>query len=44
MEVPDSEVPKLVLGSKLAFLNWLWYISFLWCLKAVLLDLYYKLG
>ncbi|KAF2764543.1 hypothetical protein EJ03DRAFT_244863, partial [Teratosphaeria nubilosa] len=44
MEVPDSKVPDLILGSKLAFLNWIWYLCFLWCLKGVLLDLYYKIG
>jgi len=44
MEVPESKTADLTLGSKLAFFNWIWYISFLWCLKGVLLHLYYKLG
>lgn len=43
MQVPDSEVPKLILGSKLAFMNWIWYLCYIWCLKAVLLCLYNKL-
>lgn len=43
MQVPDSQVPKLVLGSKLAFTNWIWYLCYIWCLKGVLLCLYNKL-
>ncbi|KAK5128261.1 hypothetical protein LTR85_002928 [Meristemomyces frigidus] len=44
LEVPDSKIPDLVMGSKLAFLNWIWYMCFIWCLKGVLLNLYYKIG
>ncbi|KAJ6092686.1 hypothetical protein N7486_007975 [Penicillium sp. IBT 16267x] len=43
MEVPDSEVPRMILGSKLAFTNWIWYISYIWSLKGVLLCLFWKL-
>lgn len=43
MQVPDTQVPKLVLGSKLAFMNWIWYLCYVWCLKGVLLCLYNKL-
>jgi hypothetical protein len=43
LEVPDSKMPKMILGSKLAFMNWIWYISYLWSLKGVLLCLYWKL-
>ncbi|ODM15892.1 hypothetical protein SI65_08733 [Aspergillus cristatus] len=43
MQVPDSQVPKLELGSKLAFMNWIWYMCYIWCLKGVLLCLYNKL-
>ncbi|KAJ5609708.1 hypothetical protein N7528_010275 [Penicillium herquei] len=43
MEVPDSEMPDMILGSKLAFMNWIWYMSYLWCLKGVFLCLYWKL-
>lgn len=43
MQVPDSQVPQLVLGSKLAFMNWIWYLCYIWCLKGVLLCLYNKL-
>ncbi|CAG7942766.1 unnamed protein product [Penicillium salamii] len=41
--VPDSKVPDMILGSKLAFMNWIWYICYIWCLKGVLLCLYWKL-
>lgn len=43
MQVLDSQVPKLELGSKLAFMNWIWYMCYIWCLKGVLLCLYNKL-
>lgn len=43
MLVPDSQVPQLVTGSKLAFTNWIWYMCYIWCLKSVLLCLYWKL-
>ncbi|KAK2761342.1 hypothetical protein FQN54_001864 [Arachnomyces sp. PD_36] len=43
MEIPDNQVPDLVIGSKLAFTNWIWYMSYIWCLKGVLLCLYSKL-
>lgn len=43
MEVPDSKIALMTLGSKLAFTNWIWYISYLWSLKGVLLCLYWKL-
>ncbi|KAJ5735511.1 uncharacterized protein N7483_000636 [Penicillium malachiteum] len=43
MEVTDSEMPDMILGSKLAFMNWIWYMSYLWCLKGVFLCLYWKL-
>ncbi|KAF2142680.1 uncharacterized protein K452DRAFT_318259 [Aplosporella prunicola CBS 121167] len=43
LQVPDSEVARLTLGSKLAFINWIFYISFIWCLKVVLLSLYQKI-
>ncbi|KAJ5723930.1 hypothetical protein N7488_001965 [Penicillium malachiteum] len=43
MEVSDSEMPDMILGSKLAFMNWIWYMSYLWCLKGVFLCLYWKL-
>ncbi|CAG7921990.1 unnamed protein product [Penicillium olsonii] len=41
--VPDSKIDKMILGSKLAFMNWIWYICYIWCLKGVLLCLYWKL-
>lgn len=43
MLVPDAQVPHLELGSKLAFMNWIWYLCYIWCLKGVLLCLYNKL-
>lgn len=43
MQVPDSQVPRLELGSKLAFMNWIWYLCYIWSLKGVLLCLYNKL-
>lgn len=43
MLVPDNKVPAMILGSKLAFMNWIWYICYIWCLKGVLLCLYWKL-
>jgi hypothetical protein len=43
MLVPDSKIPHMILGSKLAFMNWIWYICYIWCLKGVLLCLYWKL-
>ncbi|KAF2214426.1 hypothetical protein CERZMDRAFT_95695 [Cercospora zeae-maydis SCOH1-5] len=44
MEVPDDKLPKMELGSKLAFTLWYWYITLLWSLKGVLLTVYFKLG
>ncbi|GAB1742842.1 hypothetical protein NU219Hw_g8549t1 [Hortaea werneckii] len=44
MQVPAEDVSRLTLGSKIAFMNWLWYISLLWSLKGVLLTLYTKIG
>ncbi|KAJ5958953.1 uncharacterized protein N7479_006103 [Penicillium vulpinum] len=43
MLVPDSKMSDMILGSKLAFMNWIWYICYIWCLKGVLLCLYWKL-
>ncbi|KAJ5105063.1 hypothetical protein NUU61_002410 [Penicillium alfredii] len=43
MLVPASKMPAMILGSKLAFMNWIWYMCYIWCLKGVLLCLYYKL-
>lgn len=43
MLVPENKVADMVLGSKLAFMNWIWYICYIWCLKGVLLCLYWKL-
>ncbi|KAK9850191.1 hypothetical protein MYU51_012565 [Penicillium brevicompactum] len=43
MLVPDNKIPAMILGSKLAFMNWIWYICYIWCLKGVLLCLYWKL-
>jgi hypothetical protein len=43
MLVPDSKIANMILGSKLAFMNWIWYICYIWCLKGVLLCLYWKL-
>ncbi|OQE39909.1 hypothetical protein PENCOP_c006G05064 [Penicillium coprophilum] len=43
MLVPDSKMADMILGSKLAFMNWIWYICYIWCLKGVLLCLYWKL-
>ncbi|KAI1831345.1 hypothetical protein DTO006G1_7252 [Penicillium roqueforti] len=43
MLVPDSKISDMILGSKLAFMNWIWYICYIWCLKGVLLCLYWKL-
>ncbi|KAJ5775877.1 uncharacterized protein N7511_000888 [Penicillium nucicola] len=41
--VPDSKIHNMILGSKLAFMNWIWYVCYIWCLKGVLLCLYWKL-
>lgn len=43
MLVPASAMPKMIIGSKLAFMNWVWYMCYIWCCKGVLLCLYYKL-
>ncbi|KAJ5176540.1 uncharacterized protein N7482_002417 [Penicillium canariense] len=43
MLVPDSKVPDMILGSKLAFSNWIWYMTYIWCQKGVLLCLFWKL-
>jgi hypothetical protein len=43
MLVPDNQIPDMVRGSKLAFMNWIWYICYIWSLKGVLLCLYWKL-
>jgi hypothetical protein len=43
MQVPDSQVAVLVLGSKLAYAAWVFYILLIWSLKSVLLCLYVRL-
>ncbi|KAL4966032.1 uncharacterized protein BDV14DRAFT_199481 [Aspergillus stella-maris] len=43
MQVPEAQIPDMILGSKLAFMNWIWYMCYIWCLKGVLLCLYWKL-
>ena len=43
MLVPESKIADMIIGSKLAFMNWIWYICYIWCLKGVLLCLYWKL-
>lgn len=43
MLVPTSKIPDMILGSKLAFMNWIWYMCYIWCCKGVLLCLYFKL-
>ncbi|KAH7118298.1 hypothetical protein EDB81DRAFT_952672 [Dactylonectria macrodidyma] len=43
LEVPDNEVPRLVKGSKHAFVAWVFYILLIWSLKGVLLFLYNRL-
>ncbi|CRG83327.1 putative protein Mb3657 [Talaromyces islandicus] len=43
MQVPDNQVPILVLGSKLAYAAWVFYILLIWSLKSVLLSLYIRL-
>ncbi|KAI1386445.1 uncharacterized protein F4822DRAFT_444836 [Hypoxylon trugodes] len=43
LAVPDSEVPRLILGSKLAYCAWIFYILGIWTLKGVLLCLYNRL-
>jgi len=43
MLVPESKIPNMILGSKLAFMNWIWYLCYMWCLKGVLLCVYWKL-
>ncbi|KAJ5144496.1 hypothetical protein N7476_005066 [Penicillium atrosanguineum] len=40
--VPESQIHDMILGSKLAFMNWIWYISYIWCLKGVMLCLYWE--
>lgn len=43
MLIPTSQMSNMILGSKLAFMNWIWYMCYIWCLKGVLLCLYWKL-
>ncbi|KAI0832183.1 hypothetical protein F5Y06DRAFT_281240 [Hypoxylon sp. FL0890] len=43
LEVPDGDVPRLTLGSKLAYAAWVFYILGIWTLKGVLLCLYNRL-
>ncbi|KAL3480503.1 hypothetical protein BJX99DRAFT_254493 [Aspergillus californicus] len=43
MLVPENKISDTILGSKLAFMNWIWYMCYIWCLKGVLLCLYWKL-
>ncbi|KAJ5577709.1 uncharacterized protein N7459_006673 [Penicillium hispanicum] len=31
--IPESSMASLTLGSRLAFMNWIWYMCFIWCLK-----------
>lgn len=42
--VPVEQEADLILGSKLAFMNWIWYISMIWSLKAMLLVLYSRIS
>ncbi|KAI0144498.1 hypothetical protein GGR57DRAFT_517974 [Xylariaceae sp. FL1272] len=41
--IPDSEVPRLVEGSKQAYAAWIFYILVIWAMKAVLLCICYRL-
>lgn len=41
--VPEAMKPNLILGSKLATFNWIWYISYIWALKGILLILYSRI-
>ncbi|OQE19994.1 hypothetical protein PENSTE_c014G00153 [Penicillium steckii] len=43
MLIPPNQISDMVLGSKLAFMNWIWYMCYIWCLKGVLICLYWKL-
>lgn len=43
MEVTDSELPRLIKGSKHAFASWVFYICCVWTLKGTLLLLYNRL-
>lgn len=44
LEVPVEMEADLILGSKIAFMNWIWYISMIWSLKAMLLILYSRIS
>ncbi|KAI1640577.1 hypothetical protein F4809DRAFT_589372 [Biscogniauxia mediterranea] len=41
--IPDSEVPRIIKGSKHAYVAWVFYILLIWTLKMVLLFLYNRL-
>lgn len=43
LKVLDSEVPKLVKGSKHAYVAWVFHILLIWSLRGVLLFLYNRL-
>ncbi|KAL2843725.1 hypothetical protein BJY01DRAFT_248501 [Aspergillus pseudoustus] len=36
MVVPEDKVSNMIFGSKLAFINWIWYMCYIWCLKAAI--------
>ena len=44
LEVPVEMEADMIFGSKLAFMNWIWYISYIWSLKAMLLFLYARIS
>lgn len=44
LQVPVADEADLIFGSKIAFMNWIWYISMIWSLKAMLLILYSRIS
>ena len=43
-EMASGDVSQSAFDSKVVFMDWLWYITFIWCLKGILLVLYYRVG
>lgn len=43
LRLSDEQVRRIVIGSKCLVAGWCIYVTLIWCLKACMLFLYYRL-